>query len=221
MGFCWRKTHISVLLFTLRCCFSRLISFFFFTLAGARHLNCTCYCTAEVWGQRCRTRCFLSLRGVLPSPIIYIWLIFGWCSLYNCIPPKLKNICLNGTQATQHLSKQGKKRVSLIVRTLHRGYILINQALNFPSPKFQSSENTPFRSVKNGKRLPAPRIRGMPLESICFMRRWKGEGGGGGVGVGWRGCVTIAGTIDSVTCYAFGWTYKKMFLIAEMCLKNA
>lgn len=46
-------------------------------------------------------------------------------------------------------------------------------------------------------------------------RRRRGWGGGGG------GCVTIAGTLDTVTCCTFGWTYKKMFLIAEMCLKNA
>lgn len=45
-------------------------------------------------------------------------------------------------------------------------------------------------------------------------RRRQGWGGGGG------GCVTIAGTLDTVTCCTFGWTYKKMFLIAEICLKK-
>lgn len=153
-------------------------------LASTIRLNCTCYCTAEEWGQSCRS---WWASGVPPaSPIIYIWLIFKWSSLYSFIPPKLKNMHLSGTQTTDTIfffKNQRLTWVSLIVQTLHRGCVMINQALRFPSPKFQSAENTPFRSVKNGKWLPTPRIRGMPLESICFMQRWKGEGGGGGAGV--------------------------------------
>lgn len=176
-------------------------------LANPRCLNCTCYCTAEVWGHRCRSWWFLSLRR---PPFTYIWLILKWFSLYSYVAPKLKNIHLNGTQAShtcQFFLKNRFIRVYFIIQTLHKGYILINQALHFPGPKFQSAKNTPFRSVKNGKWLPAPKIRGMPLESICFLQRWKGEGGGGG-----GGCVTIAGTLDAVTCCTFGWTYKILLL---------
>lgn len=71
-------------------------------LASASHLNCTRYCTAEEWGQSCRSWCFLSLRSV-PPPIIYMliyWLIFKWSSLYSFIPPKLKTIHLYEIQAS-------------------------------------------------------------------------------------------------------------------------
>lgn len=129
------------------------------------------------------------------------------------------NIYLHGKHWLVSKKKKKKLQFDPSFPHLNRGHVLINQGLRFPNAKkFQTASNTSFRSVKNGKRIPAPRIRGMPLESICFMRRWKGDGGRGGRGGG--GGVTIVGT-HTVTCCAFGWPCKKdvspCWSVSEKC----
>lgn len=84
------------------------------------------------------------------------------------------------------------KRVSLVcagVRTLtfpHNGHTLQRvppdkSRLLFYQPKIPDclGHTIQIGEIKK-QRLCAPRIQGMPLESICFMLRWQGEGAQGG-----------------------------------------